>query len=398
MLTESYAPGDDSSSDSGFESAAKDHPINASHRVVLSHLPKKTTIPQVLKLIRGPGGTIAADVYDTSNFPSPLGDCMAVVEFANPAAAETFVHFARQHVNFAFRDDSGALHKPKIWSPKTPSLPISPDCPRGSNRRDRFWIGNAITRCFKAFEFPVKAVWFCLCALGHDSSLVNAEYNHETATLSLEFVSLFAAHRAFRTINEGRFPYYYPNQLRFVTGNTPLTEFRPDSTDGDVCLLPSRVAEYIPPDHLENKFNCLPYNQVWPDRWFPIMRSQGLQPRPFQDHMLQMIQRYASLSRTSWSWEVAQDVCVDHARVMETLGDPAWKDAWDAFFVANRTKTQNLKRWEEYGGLARRRREKTTARGSLVGELSRKMPRVIEDFLSGKTGVRLEMTPGGEDN
>ncbi|KAL6862611.1 hypothetical protein ACO1O0_002847 [Amphichorda felina] len=379
------------SSDSGYESVPSSPIRNQSRRVIFSNLPK-ITLHQLLTVVRGEGGLIGADIFNTSKLKGS-GARTGSLEFVYPSSAEVYVD---RRLPVGIEDENGDIHYPEVW--------LSPARVNTYHRGDSFLLQNGFTRALRATEFPAKAVWFCLNALGL-RNIVDASYDTNKSILNVEFVSIFHASLAIRTLREGRFPFYTPDRHPLLDYNMSLVTARLDSTDSDVRVLPPAglIAAFVPHDYLDRKFNRLPYNQKWPESFFPIMNMHGLQTRPRHDTMLETIQKYASFSRSSWSWQMAELLTSDHDTVLDTLSDPEWRDAWASFFQANTNKTENLLRWADYAAIAQHRRDMAAELGLAPGQvpscancrcrcgLSREMvPQVVQDFLDGKIEVQTE--------
>lgn len=381
----------DQSSDSGYESPPASTIGNPSRRVVFSNLPE-ITLHQLLSVVRGEGGIVSAGIFDTSKLVGS-GARTAFVEFIYPSSAEAYV----QHKLPGFEDENGEIHHPKVWLSSTRA--------KTYNRNDSILLQNGFSRAIRAANFPAKAVWFCLKALGLHH-VVDASYDNSKSIFSVEFISVFHAAQAIRTLREGRFPYYIPDCHPLLDCNMSLVTARLDSTDSDVSVLPSEglVAAFVPHDHLDRKFNRLPYNQTWPEKFYPIMNMHGLEPRPHHDTMLETIQKYVLLSRTCWSWQIPESLRSDHDMALDTLGDPNWQDAWVSFFRANADKTEDLLRWADYAAVAEHRREKTAELGLEPGQVpccvncrfrcgaskEKTVPQVVQDFLDGMIQVQAE--------
>lgn len=311
----------------------------SSRRVILTQLSRDATLCQVLKTVRRRGDIIECGIYDTSRLAG-CGHQMACLEFSSPAAAAAYVASARRHPP-GLVDACGSTCFPEVWlSCAAASAPCS-------GQKANF-LRFGFTRTLVAPEFPAKAVWFCLSVLGL-GSITDAGYDMPTSTLTVEFASIFQAVRAVRLLADGRFPYYacrHEEQL--------IAPPRQDADAGCAAVVP-----HVPPDHLDRRFNRLPYSQTWPTSRLPVMRDRGLAPRSELDAdvMLATLQRRASLSRGSWSWEAAPP------DVLGTLDDPLWRDAWDAYFSANRHRTNNILRWAAYASVARHRREMAAGQG-----------------------------------
>ncbi len=296
--------------------------------------------------------------------------------------------------------------------------------------RDFALLQWGATRTIQAAHFPIKSVWFCLCALGV-KTIVTAIYDAETSALHVEFVSIVHAARAAEILRHGNLPGYPTHtqsdsdywgqtyEMQFDTNDdfdTSLVTMLRDSTNNSSQDLhhtdaqgefdtgiQHRVAAYMPQDHLEQEFNRLPFNQTWPDTWSPIMEEKGLHPRLHHDPMLESIQRGIVLSRKSWSWEIPQEAKEEHDNMIRTLRDPHWRDSWEVYYRDNSELTENLLRWDEYAAIARHREgvalKQRLAAGRIFdcagceygcGERMDGISQVILDFLDGKIDLQAD--------
>ncbi|KAG6000091.1 hypothetical protein E4U21_005855 [Claviceps maximensis] len=183
-----------------------------SRRVVLGGLPPDTNTRQVLCAVgRCDGGVVSVVVADDptsrrrSRGPSPSpspGSCRtrgktALVEFAYPHAAADFASRTRAQP-LAVRDRSGTAHVVPT------SLVATPSWHMGELTRGLLRAGATRALCMPGF--PVGAVWHLLTTLGSgvisrvEAGGVAAGADKDDAMrcccLTVEFVSLWAAHRA----------------------------------------------------------------------------------------------------------------------------------------------------------------------------------------------------------
>lgn len=304
----------DSNSDPGFESAPPSPSGATQSRRLILHVPN-ITLTQLLTTVRGEGGIISAAIFDTQKIGG-LTARTAVVEFVYPASARAYAAEAASHL-VGIEDENGVVHYPQPWRPSA----------RRNTYRlvDSILLQNGFTRAIRAAKFPAKAVWFFLNTMGL-RHITDATY--ESGALSVESVSIFQAARATRILREGGFPYYEPDDHGpLLDYNMSLVHPKIDSTDSHMDDLKVGISAFIPHDHLATKFDRLPYNQTWPDTWAPIMDLRGLEPRPHRDGMLEMIQKHAAFSRSTWSWDIPLALQEDHNTILNTFADRDWKDA-----------------------------------------------------------------------
>lgn len=375
-----------SDSDSGFESPPGSPRVSEklSRRVIITGLPRNTTEAQLLQVVRGRGGLVSAATYT-----GRTGGATASLDFVHADSAESYVKFIK-HNHFSMNDADGNKYDLEAF--------VLESCTSTYSCIDRVLLRDGFTRALRLAQFPIKAVWFCLNALGLQY-IVSARYDTKISILIIEFVSIFYAARGQRVLREMGMPYYKANFTSSIS-DVPRITVQWDSTDADVRVLhwENRTVPFIPKDHLSRQFNQLPYNQSWPDQWLSIMRLHGLDPLPRFDAMLDKIKNYACFSRNTWSWDIPAPAKHNHEAILETLHDEEWDDAWTDYFANNVQKTDDLRSLDYYGRVAQHRREKAIEQGLPLGAVPKcdgcefgcgamrggPLPKVVSQYLQGE--------------
>jgi hypothetical protein len=347
---------------------------NSGRRVILSHLPSDCHLAQLLASLYG-RPCIEAGLYDASRI-ADQGARGGFIEFITAASAQEFIGLVDNGL-VLYADVTGHAHVPRACA-----APRRVPHVTGSKLS---MLQNGWTRTLKADNFPREAVWFFLCAYGL-SNVVKAKYDSVRSILRVEFNSIFNCGAVVRDVFERGFPYFQP-QLNRMTGN-PLfsrdySEFQDDrcqprlgfDTVG-LCWEISNdrtprhpVLPHVSKDHLADKFNCIPYNTIWPSSYFPILSRQGLEPQWDPElilkHQCSQIEAEVSLSRHFWSWQLSKKNDI----LTETLDDREWEGAWTLYFRSHAATTIDLQRLSRYAAVARHRREKTAEEGRREWEI-----------------------------
>ncbi|KHN98945.1 Nucleotide-binding, alpha-beta plait [Metarhizium album ARSEF 1941] len=382
------------------------NPRPQSRRVILDNLPGDITTCQVLQSIKCYGGVISAFLAD-SLIKASARKKTAVIEFVYPeAAADVVSHLHKNKV--AFLDRRGDGHQPQTYVVPTPSYFYAE-----LNRR---LLSRGCTRALIMPNFPEGAIWHVLCTIGtRHISTVRLSQGH----LSMEFTSLFEANRAEREIRHGNaaigydaaeqgmcyipdssqgrmqdnydshggvIPFTEPDVLRTAWDREPYNTRRappPHDTPGGKLALSSKRT----PEEILAEYFCIDPSEVW---------SHLQDRKSFKDTTDRSIGVAARLTRHKWSWSItAEDELKLKLLMANTLHDPDWADKWDEYFRAR--DMINLRTWEEYGMLAKHRRECAEAQGLPEGMVptcdgcswgcvslkSAPAPRLVQDYFSG---------------
>jgi hypothetical protein len=374
---------------------------SSGRRVILSHLPSDCHLVQLLASLYG-RPCIEAGLYDTSRIAGQ-GARGGFVEFITTASAREFIGLVDNGL-VLYADGSGHAHVSKAW--------VAPRRVPHVTGSKLGMLQNGWTRTLKADNFPREAVWFFLCAYGL-SNVVRAKYDSVRSTLRVEYNSIFNCGAVVRDVFERGFPYFQPH-LNRSTGNLLFARdysgfqcdrYQPrlgfdtvglcwEITDDRTPRHP--VLPHVSKDHLADKFNCIPYNTIWPPSYLPILSRQGLEPRwdteLIRKHQCSQIEAETSLSRHLWSWQLPKQ----NGMLTETLEDPEWESAWTLYFRSHADTTIDLQRLGRYAAVARHRRERTAEDGLREWEIPRchgacvfgcgqlkeaPVPREVEEYL-----------------
>ncbi|TWU71019.1 hypothetical protein ED733_000386 [Metarhizium rileyi] len=352
-----------------------------SRRVVLDNLPGDTTTSQVFKCIRCYGGTVSLALTN-SLCRLKSGKRTAIVEFVYPEAASDVVSYLHKN-KIIFLDKEGNEHQPESY--------LVPTASYYHTEVNHCLLDKGCTRALCMPNFPEGAIWHLLCNIGtrHISHVQLSDDNN----LVVEFTSLFETNQAEKLVRFGNMAIEYDPSTQGMC-------HVPDSSQGtmqDVHDSTKGTILYIEPNVLETTWNQAPFNTYHPVQTpAGTPSSQGTNTkvhkptnvthedilaeylsvdpsevwsyledrRSFQDTTYKIIGSTIELTRHKWSWSISAED--DLKLVMaNTLHDPDWADVWDEYFRAKGT--VNLRTWEEYGLLAKHRRDCAAEQGLAEG-------------------------------
>lgn len=347
-----------------------------SRRVILDNLPADVTIPQVLRSIKCYGGIIST-VLANSLKKANTRTKTAIIEFVYPqAAADVVSHF---HGNkTVFLNSKGGEHQPEVYVVPTPSYLHT--------EVNHCLLDRGCTRALFIPSFPEEAIWYLICTIGM-KHINNVQLSD--GHLTIELTSLFEADRAGK-------------EIRF--GNTDM-EY--DATKHGMCYIPDSSQGEMQDNYdshngfiaftdtniLQTTWDREPYNRYRPQplhetptgkdtirhpsvptyeetlaEYFSIDPSEIWSyledRRSFQDTTYNIIGSTIKLTRRKWSWSISAE---DEVKLLmaNTLHDPDWATEWDEYFKSRGM--TNLRTWEEYGTLAKHRRERAAEQGLAEG-------------------------------
>ncbi|KAG5982711.1 hypothetical protein E4U55_001501 [Claviceps digitariae] len=374
-----------------------------SRRVVLGALPSDTNARQVLRAVgRCYGGIVSVLVADDptswswsrSRSSHHQKNKTAVVEFVYAQAAAEFA--SRAHAQpLALRDGSGTAHVVSTCLVATPSWHL--------DERAHGSLSAGATRALCMPGFPVGAVWQLIGMLG-SKAISRVECVGESAggggggqgeggdadascCLTVEFVSLFEAHRAEQLLWEARAGACIrydarANHMRYAADSSQLLRLGAHAASPahtDACT------PYIDPDALQSTWDQPPYNTVRPQcpmttpvsvstsrsrREAIIARSMDMSIAELRHHThhlntntntntlpppthYKIIGTTITLTRHPHCWTISQQDDLK-LHMAHTLHHPDWALYWDTYFSDRGL--INLRRWERYGMLAAHRR------------------------------------------
>ncbi|KAM5347866.1 hypothetical protein ACJ41O_007690 [Fusarium nematophilum] len=391
--------------------------VISSRRVVINNLPQSVTLTQVYDGVTALGGVLSIQVLNTAAL-STTGNCSAVIEFKRPAGAQAFYDYACKK-SIYFEDDAGDLHRADVQLVKTASYPLTADQVRlsGINVND-----SLSGRCLDLALFPGTALWYTMKRIGL-GNIVRVNYTEQregfNGELSIELISLFQAGRVRQMVHNKVLPGYPGGMDDIQNGLTPsdLPSASLWSRCGNVIACPDK-------DHLEKEWNRYPFNSFVPTkniRFGSVIhrkRVPDFAPRklyidlniiPLDDDDLPPLENldgkfyvldgrdiYSTrLDKTNQYCQVSEQ---DISLLMDvTLHKPEWKKFWDTFCDAR--SLGNLRAWDEYGKLAKHRREKAAEQGLEPGTVpdcskcscrsgdlkSSPVPKFIQDYTSFNT-------------
>lgn len=243
---------------------------------------------------------------------------------------------------------------------------------------------------------PLSHIWFYLNVVGL-RHITDVSYNKETKSLSIDLVSNFHADRIVNLTNN------------WITRDYPdfnahsIQEFDPPDTDGDPSTRPrgtirSGIFAYVAPNHLQEKWDCIPNNAFWPTRLSAYMCTEHLSPlrpshppsvrlkslakhlnldesqvedyfkklREFKEIKNGTLGSAKLISQRKWSYVFEWNQFMIY--ILETsLHEPGMENDWDEYFEAH--DLINLRTLERYARLAAHRREIAKNQGLGEGEL-----------------------------
>lgn len=322
---------------------------------MISNLPESATAAQLLRGICAENGILSIALFDTSNITG-TGAQTARVEFCEGCDARDL--FEQYKGTLVVRDAEGACH--------SPTLSYLPDAGHLPGEFESYLMAYGCTRTIRAKGVPAHIVWFSLNALGL-SRIVNADYDHGHSTLTMEFYSIHAANIACHIL--------YSEEIPDVDSRMAV-HYKPNATTENNELLENmtRPLPHVPQDHLHTRFNQAPYNEEWPEEYYPIMRHHGLRPRVMPDpediaaerraHVrlqVDTISVWYKLSASKWSWQ--QSPCHLQRALIRRMTDTDWREAFDTYFQACQPGKMNLWGIVKYSAVAAHRRERCAAEG-----------------------------------
>ncbi|KAK5988553.1 hypothetical protein PT974_10037 [Cladobotryum mycophilum] len=385
-------------------------------RVILSNLPPDATIAQVLKGVQCYGGLMGVTMLNTKPF---CGDKTqsALLEFVYPQSAADYAEAIHSHELF-YENKRGAKFQAAAWLIPSPSYTYS--------YHERQLLDKGQTRAILVKNFPETAVWYFLCAVGV-SRVVDVRRVENENGFIFEFTTINQAARVAGLIWIGKFLDIYKATKRGSFSYT-IVDDSSQAPHQDFGYEGGYI-EHMAPDFLEVEWNREPFNAYWPSEQKPVMRQQGLTPekpikpaRPttverlakqydidvdevadyleerenYEDTDFRIIGSDITLTRRKWGWRITKE---DETKLLMamTLHESDWADEWDSHFEIRRE--VNLRTWEQYGMLAKERRERAEEQGLDEGKIpsgceslkSAPVPAMVKKYLDVSKVTYLEV-------
>ncbi|TQV90408.1 hypothetical protein IF1G_10887 [Cordyceps javanica] len=206
--------------------------------------------------------------------------------------------------------------------------------------------------------------------------ILDAEYDDKNRTLTIEFPSYRLAHSNVEDLNSGSFDFVFETEY-----SQKQIKSCKDQIGHGGCV------SYVPSDHLQRRFDCVPFNRYWPTIWHDVMIQRNLKS-PSEYGELSTPEPGVSITdddtndiffnaRTSqddeprgrmlWPGEASSSTKQkrEPSELLTSGEDSQMKGSWVGFFQ-NRF-TTSLLAWTRYGRIAEHRRELSTKQGLSEG-------------------------------
>ncbi|KAK3192362.1 hypothetical protein K4F52_001575 [Lecanicillium sp. MT-2017a] len=348
-----------------------------SRRAIAFNLPPDTTSAQVLQSL-AVGQVISVSVIPQSLSIGPDNTLSAVIEFHESGQAQKYLDSIQADPPIC-KSANGQEYEVGAWLIPSPSFPLP--------KSQKHWTDMGLTRTLMIGNIPASAVWFVVSAMSAMAELANVTYSADDQSMTVQFTSLNTSIWFYRLFRDGLFDFIPENDS--VCHCEPILD-AVAATPEWLIFLPNAI-DHIPKDLWSQEYNKPPYNMYWPTSYFYIMSLCGLEPKldsfvspavGGEDHeansdadspsnqseklsiQYRIVGSTIKLTRHKHSWSISDD---DNRKLLmaNTLHDPEWAKLWDEYFSSN--KLINIRTWEEYGAIARHRREVATALGLAEG-------------------------------
>ncbi|OAA52779.1 hypothetical protein BBO_00620 [Beauveria brongniartii RCEF 3172] len=336
-----------------------------SRRLLFYNLPPSCTALQVARIAAAFGQVLRISEAAPAVRGANDGSSTMLIEFAT---SESSIVFESAVVSTCpqFISETGELYGAGVWVIPTPSFPVC--------THTDIVLEWGFTRTISISPVADTQVWFIICAVAAPHDVLDAEYDGTTQALTLEFAGVDIAHQAGAYLRSGLFSFIFDTRVVHVGPRADRVGY-------------GGYVEFLPADHLKQRFDRRPFNQYWPETYYYAMMRRDLHPR------FSLKKRDVSASdATATDDESNQTLSscttsVDNEprgrsflprdspgskrqrqSVTELLAsgdDPQLLGNWDTFFQ-NRS-TISLREWEEYGKIAKHRRELSARQGLANG-------------------------------
>ncbi|OAR02232.1 hypothetical protein LLEC1_03822 [Akanthomyces lecanii] len=338
-----------------------------SRRILFYNLPPSITALQIARAAAAFGQILLVNRVASVVRGSDNGSMTMLVEFATSKSSD----MCRLAVNSTcpiFVSGTGELYAAGAWVVPTPSFPICYNTNTSLNQ--------GYTRTVTLSPIPASCVWFMIQAVAAPVDILAAEYDSTTKTLTLEFASIGVAHRTALQMNSKFFDFIFEGE--------PAD--RRLGTCADRVGYGGYVA-YVPPDYLQQQFDRPPFNEYWPERYYYVMTQRNLHPLISQKERNISASDATTTDDDSFETTSSTGTSLDEeprGRPLRTRDAPSFEKqkqaseellaeledselagSWDGFFENRHT--ISLRGWDEYGKIARHRRELSSEQGLVNG-------------------------------
>ncbi|ATY59804.1 hypothetical protein A9K55_005446 [Cordyceps militaris] len=342
-----------------------------SRRVIFYNLPPSVTALLVARAAAAFGQVLRVEAV--APLAPGLGTTV-IVEFMTSNSA-TMCQLAINSTCPTFCSQDGQLYVAGVWVVPTPSFPIG--------RETNASVNRGCTRTVAMFPISKECVWFMIQAVAPQHDILDAEYSDAARRLTVEFARVDAAHRTLMQLNHGIFDFVFGDEAcqREAIPREDSVEY-------------GGYVPYVPPNYLHQRFERAPFNEYWPHRYYYVMTLRNLHPRrnynkratsssdatatdddshdaasstetssydeprgrpPVQGHVSRYVRtvfpRFPALTRSLRSRRQKQE----KKEPLASVDESQLAGSWDQYFENRHT--ISLRGWDEYGKIARHRRE-----------------------------------------
>ncbi|KAM3512558.1 hypothetical protein MY11210_003821 [Beauveria gryllotalpidicola] len=336
-----------------------------SRRLLYYNLPPSITALQVARAAAAFGQVLRVSDVAPAVRGANDGSLTMLIEFAAPESSTKF-QLAVRSTCPQFISETGELYGAGVWVIPTPSFSV---CIHTDS-----YLNRGFTRTISISPIAGNQVWFTICAVAAPHDVLDAEYDSTTQTLTLEFAGVDIAHQAGTYLRSGLFGFIFDNRVVHVGPRADRVGY-------------GGYVEFLPADHLKQRFDRWPFNQYWPETYYYVMTQQNLHPRSnlkkrdisasdataTDDESNQTLSNYATSVDNeprgrsflpgyplgSKKQKQGEPELLASGDDSQLLGD------WGTFFQ-NRL-TISFREWEEYGRIAKHRRELSATQGLADG-------------------------------
>lgn len=367
-----------------YEKVSPDHSTQ-SRRVVIDNLPLSVTYTQLMKGLRESGSILSVSIIDLDEILINYYTKSAIVEFRNAKDAADFAIKAKCGKVYHI-DENGKHFERVVRLIQTPSYNTEDPSPYNNGPNGQ--------RCVEFPRFPVGWVWFFLEMLGLGKMVEARFYMHRgrdsVGDLEIEFINVQRANVAIEMVRRGRFGFYGFESDHVMTPG----ELMPFANEGEMTPEGDFLISHVPHDFWSKRWATHPYNQTLgneviqnetkksrdaaPEASVPMgwaygdslseeFQLEGITADDFhhrhithRDIEYSILGSNIRLTRRAWGWSISVK---DEMKLLmsHTLHDPEWTSYWDSYFLSSGS--LNIRKYEQYGFLAKHRREQASAQG-----------------------------------
>ncbi|KAM3441579.1 hypothetical protein NHJ13734_002803 [Beauveria thailandica] len=340
-----------------------------SRRLLFYNLPPSCTALQVARTAAAFGQVLRISEAAPAVRGANDGSLTMLIDFAT-SESSTIFESAVVSTCPQFISETGELYGAGVWVIPTPSFPV---CTHTDNL-----LQCGLTRTISISPVANTHVWFIICAVAAPHDVLDAEHDGTTQALTLEFAGVDIAHQAGEYLRSGLFDFILDTRVVHVGPRADRVKY-------------GGYLEFLPADHLKQRFDRWPFNQYWPETYYYVMTRRNLHPKfnlnegdilasdatATDDETNQTLSSYTTsvdneprgrslLPRDSPGTKRQRQNVTE---LLASGDDPQLLGNWDTFFQ-NRS-TISLREWEEYGKLAKHRRELSARQGLADGIVPR---------------------------